>query len=144
MQQIYWNAPKVTKMISIRPFCEARRASHCHSPQTTYSSKSTCCVLSAQKSAMHVVVYADRRTIQHSIVDIIDWSWSYWQIWYPSWHVKCFWAGLSARCTQIFVCFTYLCFATTSTVGNSTLQGRLKPSNYRFSLISVFSHWHMT
>ena len=56
--------------------CEAWRASHCHSPQTTYSSKSTCCVLSAQKSAMHVVVYADRRTIQHSIVDIIDWSWS--------------------------------------------------------------------
>ena len=76
-------------------FCEARRASHCHSPQTTYSSKSTCCVLSAQKSAMHVVVYADRRTIQHSIVDIIDWSWSYWQIWNPSWHVECFWAGLS-------------------------------------------------
>ena len=79
----------------LHPFCEARRASHCHSPQTTYSSKSTCCVLSAQKSAMHVVVYADRRTIQHSIVDIIDWSWSYWQIWYPSWHVECFWADLS-------------------------------------------------
>ena len=77
------------------PFCEARRASHCHSPQTTYSSKSTCCVLSAQKSAMHVVVYADRRTIQHSIVDIIDWSWSYWQMWYPSGHVECFWAALS-------------------------------------------------
>ena len=76
-------------------FCEARRASHCHSPQTTYSSKSTCCVLSAQKSAMHVVVYADRRTIQHSIVDIIDWSWSYWQIWYPSWHVERFWSALS-------------------------------------------------
>ena len=76
-------------------FCEARRASHCHSPQTTYSSKSTCCVLSAQKSAMHVVVYADRRTIQHSILDIIDWPWSYWQIWYPSWHVECFWADLS-------------------------------------------------
>ena len=43
-------------------FCEARRASHWHSPQTTYSSKLTCCVLSAQKSAMHVVVYADRLT----------------------------------------------------------------------------------
>ena len=33
-------------------FCEARRASHCHSPQTTYSSKSTCCTVSAQKTAM--------------------------------------------------------------------------------------------
>ena len=61
-------------------FCEARTASHCHSPQTTYSSKSICCVLSTQKSAMHVVVYADRLTTQHSIVDIIDWSWSYRQI----------------------------------------------------------------
>ena len=76
-------------------FCEARRASHCHSPQTTYSSKSTCCALSAQKPPMHVVVYADRRTTQYSIVDIIDWSWSYWQIWCPSWHVECFWAALS-------------------------------------------------
>ena len=44
---------------------------HCHSPQTTYSSKSTCCVLSAQESAMRVVVYADRLTTLHSIVDII-------------------------------------------------------------------------
>ena len=36
-------------------FCEGWRASHCHSPQTTYSSKSTCCVLSVQKSATYVV-----------------------------------------------------------------------------------------
>ena len=81
-------------------FYEARRASHCHSPQTTYSSKSTCCVLLyiwAQKSAMHVVVYADRLTAQHSIVDISDWSWSYWQICYPSWHVECFWPALAAH-----------------------------------------------
>ena len=77
-------------------FCEVRRASHCHSPQATYSSKSTCCMLSAQKPAMHVVVYADRLTTQHSIVDVIDWSWSYWQIiWYPRWHVECFWPALS-------------------------------------------------
>ena len=81
----------------IHTFCEARRASHCHSPQITYSSKSTCCVLSAQKSAMHVVVYADRLTTQHSIVDISDWSWSYCQIWYPSWHVECFWPALAAH-----------------------------------------------
>ena len=67
---------------------------HCHSPQTTYSSKSTCCVLSAQESAMRVVVYADRLTTLHSIVDIIDWSWRYWQIWYPIGHVECFWAAL--------------------------------------------------
>ena len=60
------------------PFCEARRASHCHSPQTTFSSNSTCCVLSTQKSAMHVVIDVDRLTTQHSIVDIVDWSWSYW------------------------------------------------------------------
>ena len=55
------------------PFCEARRASHCHSPQTTYSSKSTCCAISAQNSAMHVVVYAGRLTSQRSIVEIINW-----------------------------------------------------------------------
>ena len=78
-------------------FCEARRTSPCHSPQTTYSSKSTCCVLSAQKTAMYVVVYADRLTTQHSIDDISDWSWSYWQICYPSWHVKCFWPALAAH-----------------------------------------------
>ena len=54
-------------------FCEARRASHCHSPQTTYSSKSTCCAISAQNSAMHVVVYAGRLTSQRSIVEIINW-----------------------------------------------------------------------
>ena len=78
-------------------FCEARRASHCHSPQTTFSSNSTCCVLSAQKSAMHVVVYADRLTTQHSIVDIVHWSWSYWQFCYPRWHVECFWAALAAH-----------------------------------------------
>ena len=80
-----------------RLFCEARRASHCHSPQTTFSSNSTCCVLSTQKSAMHVVVYADRLTTQHSIVDIVYWSWSYWQFCYPRWHVECFWAALAAH-----------------------------------------------
>ena len=78
-------------------FCEARRASHCHSPQTTFSSNSTCCVLSTQKSAMHVVVYVDRLTTQHSIVDIVHWSWSYWQFCYPRWHVECFWAALAAH-----------------------------------------------
>ena len=78
-------------------FCEARRASHCHSPQTTFSSNSTCCVLSTQKSAMYVVVYADRLTTQHSIVDIVHWSWSYWQFCYPRWHVECFWAALAAH-----------------------------------------------
>ena len=78
-------------------FCEARRASHCHSPQTTFSSNSTCCVLSTQKSAMHVVVYADRLTTQHSIVDIVHWSWSYWQFCYPRWRVECFWAALAAH-----------------------------------------------
>ena len=55
------------------------------------------CVLSAQKSAMRVVVCADRLTMQHSIVDISNWSWSYWQIWYPSWHVECFWHALVAH-----------------------------------------------
>ena len=55
------------------PFCEARRASHCHSPQTTYSSKSTCCAISAQHWAMHVIVYAGRLTSQRSIVEIINW-----------------------------------------------------------------------
>ena len=79
--------------IGLLYFCEARRASHCHSPQTTYSS--TCCVLSAQKSAMHVLVCADRLTTQHSIVDVIDRSWSYWQILYHSWHVECFWPAFS-------------------------------------------------
>ena len=54
-------------------FCEARRASHCHSPQTTYSSKSTCCAIYAQNLAMHVVVYAGRLTSQRSIVEIINW-----------------------------------------------------------------------
>ena len=50
-----------------------------------------------QKSAMHVVVYADRLTTQHSIVDIVHWSWSYWQFCYPRWHVECFWAALAAH-----------------------------------------------
>ena len=45
-------------IVSTPLFCEARRASHCHSPQTTYSSKSTCCAISAQNPAMHVVVYS--------------------------------------------------------------------------------------
>ena len=81
----------------LKTFCEARRASHCHSPQTTFSSNSTCCVLSTQKSAMHVVVYADRLTTQHSIVDIVHWSWSYLQFCYPRWHVECFWAALAAH-----------------------------------------------
>ena len=67
-------------MTSSYCFCEARRASHCHSPQTTYSSKSTCCAISAQNSAMHVVVYAGRLTSQRSIVEIINWKLSYWQI----------------------------------------------------------------
>ena len=78
-------------------FCEALRASHCHSPQTTFSSNSTCCVISTQKSAMHVVVYADRLTTQHLIVDIVHWSWSYWQFCYPRWLVECFWAALAAH-----------------------------------------------
>ena len=78
-------------------FCEARRASHSHNPQTTYSSKSTWCVLSTQKSAMYVVVYADRITAQHSIMDIRDWSSSYWQMCYPSWHVECFWPAHAAH-----------------------------------------------
>ena len=73
------------------------RASHCHSPQTTFSSNSTYCVLSTQKSAMHVVVYADRLTTQHSVVDIVHWSLSYWQFWYPRWHVECFWPALAAH-----------------------------------------------
>ena len=84
------------KLLVIR-FCEARRASHCHSPQTIFSSNSTCCVLSTQKLAMHVVVYADGLTTQHSIVDIVHWSWSYWQFWYPRWHVECFWPALVAH-----------------------------------------------
>ena len=90
---------KVCRIDELRSnrFCEARRASHCHSPQTTFSSNSTCCVLSTQKSAMHVVVYADRLTTQHSIVDIVHWSWSYWQFCYPRWHVECFWAALAAH-----------------------------------------------
>ena len=54
-------------------FCEARRASHCHGPQTTYASKSTCCAISAQNPAMHVVVYAGRLTSQRSIVEIMNW-----------------------------------------------------------------------
>ena len=54
-------------------FCEARRASHCHSPHTTYSSKSTCCAIPAKNSAMHVVVYAGRLTSQRSNVEIINW-----------------------------------------------------------------------
>ena len=88
---------RITYQTSWTSFCEARRASHCHSPQTTFSSNSTCCVLSTQKSAMHVVVYADRLTTQHSIVDIVHWSWSYWQFCYPIWHVECFWAALAAH-----------------------------------------------
>ena len=52
--------------------------------------------------------------------------------------------GLLSCCTQNSVCFTNICFATTSTMGNSTLQGRLKPSYHRFSRINVSSHWHMT
>ena len=54
-------------------FCEVRRASHCHSPQTTYSLKSTCCVIPAKYSTMHVVVYAGRLTSQRSNVEIINW-----------------------------------------------------------------------
>ena len=57
----------------VKCFCEARRASHCHSPQTTYSSKSTCCAISAQNPVMHIVVYAGRLTSQRSIVEIINW-----------------------------------------------------------------------
>ena len=88
---------KTNRKACYNTFCEARRASHCHSPQTTFSSNSTCCVLSTQKSAMHVVVYADRLTTQHSIVDIVHWSWSYWQFCYPRGHVECFWAALAAH-----------------------------------------------
>ena len=71
---------RVLYQLILISFCEARRASHCHSPQTKYSSKSTCCAISAQNSAMHVVVYAGRLTSQRSIVEIINWYWSYWQI----------------------------------------------------------------
>ena len=42
------------------------------------------------------------------------------------------------------VCFTYLCFATTSTAENSTMQGRLKPLHKRLSRVNVSSHRHMT
>ena len=118
------------------------KLSHCHSPQTTFSSNSTCCVLSAHKSAMHVVVSADRLTTQHSIVDIVDWSWSYWQIWYPRWHVECFWHALAAHWISSGS-FTYLCFATTSMAENSTIQGRLKPSHNRLLQVSMSSHRHM-
>ena len=55
------------------PFSEARSASHCHRLQTSYSSKSTCCLLFAQKSAMLILVNANRLTTQHSVVEIIDW-----------------------------------------------------------------------
>ena len=83
-------------------FCEARRASHCHSPQTTYSSKSTCCAISAQNSAMHVVVYVDRLTSQRSIVEIINWCWSYWQILYPGRRHECFWkSGACIHCRLV-------------------------------------------
>ena len=72
-------------------FCEARSASHYHSPQTTYSSKSTCCAISAQNLAMHDVVYAGRLTSQRSIVEIINWWWSYRQISYSVRRDECFW-----------------------------------------------------
>ena len=49
-----------------------------------------------------------------------------------------------SRCTRNFVCFTYLCFATTSTAENSTTQGRLKPSHNRLLRLNVSSHRHMT
>ena len=49
-----------------------------------------------------------------------------------------------SRCTLNFVCFTYLCFATTSTAENSTIQGRLKPSHKRLLRVNVSSHRHMT
>ena len=78
------------------PFCEARRASLCHSPQTTYSSKTTCCILSAQISAIYVVVTVGMLTTEHSIVEIIDWWWSNWQIWYPSWSFDPFLGAPSA------------------------------------------------
>ena len=120
-------------------FCEARRASHCHSPQTTFSSNSTCCVLSTEKSAMHVVVYADRLTTQHSIVDIVDWSWSYWQIWYPRWYVECFWPVLAAH---------WISSASHTSVlpqhPRRKIQGRLKPSHKRLLRVNVSSHRHMT
>ena len=52
----YWDQATLLSS-AMTAFCEARIASHCHSPQTTYSSKSTCCTISAQKPAIYVVVY---------------------------------------------------------------------------------------
>ena len=96
----------VSKLCSFRHVCKSNKKMQSLNTsvevtlfvkQTTFSSNSTCCVISTQKSAMHVVVYADRLTTQHSIVDIVHWSWSYWQFCYPRWHVECFWAALAAR-----------------------------------------------
>ena len=52
--------------------------------------------------------------------------------------------GHLSRCTRNFVCFIYLCFATTSTAENSTIQGRLKPSHNRLLRVNVSSHRHMS
>ena len=150
MPHVQWEIPRFAVYCQVRStlvnmqgtFCEARRASHCHSPQTTFSSNSTCCVLSTQKSVMHVVVDADRLTTQHSIVDIVDWSWKLLVNLVSQ--MTCRMLLAYSRCTLNFVCFTYHCFATTSTAENSTIQGRLKPSHKRLLRVNVSSHRHMT
>ena len=135
-----------SKLIQGKHFCEARRASHCHSPQTTFSSNSTCCVLSTQKSAMHVVVYADRLTTQHSIVDIVHWSWSYWQFWYPRWHVECFWPALAAHRISSASHTSVLPQHPRRKIVPYRVGWNpgLKPSHKRLSRVNVSSHRHMT
>ena len=109
--------------------CEARRPSHCHSPQTRNTPKSTCCTISAQKSAIHVVVYVGRIKTQHSIVEIIDWWWSYVQMSY------------SGRLNE------YLGDRSPMHSVSSTLhstRGRLKPPHNRLSPVMLSFHWYMT
>ena len=52
--------------------------------------------------------------------------------------------GLLSHGTRNFVCFTCLCFATTSTAENSATHGRLKPSHNRLLHINVPYHRHGT
>ena len=114
----------------------------CHSPQTTFSSDATCCVLSAQKSAMHVVVYADRLTNSTRVWILSTNHKVIGKFGIPADMSNAF--GRLSHCTRNFVCYTYLCFATTSTAENSTIQGRLKPSHNRLLRVNVSSHKHMT
>ena len=50
----------------------------------------------------------------------------------------------SAQGARLNVCFIQLCYSTTSTAGNSTIQIRLKPPHNRLSRVNMPSHWHMT